>query len=225
MSPSPGNTPRQGSDPLAAELTLEHQWLRAARRDPENFKFFYQKYAPRIQRFIRARTGSEERAGDLTAAVFTRALDNLGDFRWRNVPLGSWLFRIASNVIHDFYARQSRRAAFGPESNGESLPDPQAGQLTRMIRGEDQQVLYECLHGLSEQDQDIFILYYWEGLKTREVAAALDMCENTVKTRLKRGRVQLRTLMEARSETPGPAATLDPDLRFAGWTPPTEPED
>jgi len=225
MSESPENTPGPGPEPLAAELALERQWLSASRHDPENFKFFYQKYALRIHRFIRARTGSEERARDLTAAVFTRALDNLSEFNWRGVPMGSWLFRIASNVIHDAYTRQSRRRAFGQPANGESLPDPKVGQLTRIIHGEDQQVLYECLHALPEQDQDIFILYYWEGLKTREVAVALDMSENTVKTRLKRGRVQLRTMMEARPDAPGQAATLDPDLRFAGWKPPPEPED
>ena len=206
---------------MATELALERQWLRAAHRDPENFQFFYKKYAGRIHRFIRARTGSEERAKDLTAAVFTRALDSLPLFRWRGVPLGSWLYRIASNVIQDSFARLSRRNTHDSEATEDTLVDPKAGQLTKLIHGEDQQVLYECLHALPESDQDIFILYYWEGLKTREVAEAMNMSENTVKTRLKRGRQHLRAMMETRPPAPnGSAASLDPDLRFTGWAPP-----
>ncbi len=75
--------------------------------------------------------------------------------------------------------------------------------------------MFQCLHNLPEQDQDIFILHYWEGQKTREVAATLGVSENTVKTRLARGRHRLRGMIEDHEIQPD--TSPDPDLRFANW--------
>lgn len=50
---------------------------------------------------------------------------------------------------------------------------------------------YELLNALDEKYRIILILYYVEGFKVREIAQILDLEENTVKTRLSRGRKQL----------------------------------
>lgn len=47
---------------------------------------------------------------------------------------------------------------------------------------------YELLNSLDEKYRLILILYYVEGFKIREIAQILDLEENTVKTRLSRGR-------------------------------------
>jgi len=203
------------------ELQLEQEWLAAALRDPENFQFFYDKYADRIHRFIRTRTGDDELARDLTALVFTKALGRLDEFTWQGYTLGAWLFRIATNEIRKHYQSEGRLNTIGGDNTQELAPDPQSGQLDSIILTEAQQFIFQCLHNLSEQDQDIFILHYWEGQKTRQVADTLGLSENTVKTRLARGRDRLRSMMEPSDSTPdhqgeeGP----DPDLRFAEWAP------
>ena len=51
---------------------------------------------------------------------------------------------------------------------------------------------------LREQDRSIFTLYYVYGLKVKEIAAYMEMKENTVATRLKRGRETLRGEMTLR---------------------------
>ena len=50
---------------------------------------------------------------------------------------------------------------------------------------------------LEEKDQSIFMLYYVYGLKVKEIAVCMDMKENTVASRLKRGRETLRKEMAA----------------------------
>ena len=187
--------PRPELSDTSEALREELEWLNAARIDPEKFRFFYDKYAARIHGFLFRRSLDPELADDLTALTFTTALDHLTEFEWRGVTLGSWLFRIATNESHKHCSRECRFARLDKGLNEETTPDPGKEPLARLILSEDQQQLYLCLDKLSEKDQDIFVLHYWEGLKTREVAEVLEISENTIKTRLKRGRQKLRELM------------------------------
>jgi RNA polymerase sigma-70 factor, ECF subfamily len=202
------------------ELLLEKEWLDSACENPEEFQFFYDKYADRIGRFINIRTGDPELSRDLTALVFTKAISHLGDFQWQGFTLGSWLFRIATNEIRKHYANESRLSTVAGDGTQNQTPDPQDGQLDSLIINEGQNFIFRCLHNLPVQDQDIFILHYWEGQKTREVADTLGISENTVKTRLARGRERLRSMMEC-PDTPSDTGP-DPDLRFADWACPEQ---
>lgn len=213
--PNPGGSPD--------ELEQERRWLSASRKDPEKFHHFYVKYSRRIYNFVFRRTLDPDLSQELVARTFANALDHLEDFDWRGVRVGSWLFQIAANEIRRNHAAVTRRATVAGTKVQENTPDPNRGQLTHLIMTEDQRQLHDCLHQLPEQDQDIFILHYWEGLKTREIGAALGISENTVKTRLARGRLRLRTLMsegDLADLAPTPDDNTwgnDPDLRFADW--------
>ena len=61
----------------------------------------------------------------------------------------------------------------------------------------------ELIEPLKEQDRCIFTLYYVYGMKVREIAAYMEMNENTVTTRLKRGRNALRNEMTGNRELGG----------------------
>ncbi len=215
MSTSPSNVDGCRRPAPKNELLLEKEWLDSALSDPEEFQFFYDKYADRIGRFIMVRTGDAELSRDLTALTFTKALSHLHEFQWQGFTLGSWLFRIATNEIRKHYAGEARLSTVAGDGTQQMAADPQSGMLDNLILTESHHFIFQCLHNLPEQDQDIFILHYWEGQKTREVATTLDISENTVKTRLTRGRQRLKSMMECPDSPsdPGP----DPDLRFADW--------
>lgn len=200
------------------ELLLEKEWFDSALKNPEEFQFFYDKYSDRIGRFIMVRTGDQELSRDLTALTFTKALGNLHEFQWQGFTLGSWLFRIATNEIRKYYASEGRLHTVAGDGTQNMAADPQSGQLDNLILSEAHNFIFQCLHNLAEQDQDIFILHYWEEQKIREVAKTLSLSENTVKTRLTRGRQRLRSMMECPDGITD--AGPDPDLRFAQWASP-----
>ncbi len=50
----------------------------------------------------------------------------------------------------------------------------------------------ELLEQMDEKYRVVLVLYYVEGFKIKEIAELLDMKENTVKTRLKRGKTSLK---------------------------------
>lgn len=50
---------------------------------------------------------------------------------------------------------------------------------------------YDLLRELPEKDRTVFLLYYGEGFNTREISEMMGWNENTVKSRLQRGRKKL----------------------------------
>ena len=57
----------------------------------------------------------------------------------------------------------------------------------------------ELMRSLDEKYRTILLLYYVDGFKVSEIAQLLDMEENTVKTRLARGRQKFREIWSAES--------------------------
>ncbi len=190
------HTGRNSPDLNLDEREQERQWLEAAHQNHENFRFFYNKYLSRIRGYIYRRTLDLELTDDLSALTFTNALSTIDNFVWQNRLLGSWFFRIATNEIYKNSESESKLNTIADSDKFQNnTPDPHRSQLSRIILTEDQVQLYDCLEKLNNQDQDILTLHYWEGLKTREVAEALSISENTVKTRLARSRKKLKQLM------------------------------
>ncbi len=92
----------------------------------------------------------------------------------------TWLIRILINKCIDILNTGRR------ECPTEPLPE-QGGTCVSLENYE----FYELLKSLDEKYRIILVLYYVEGFKIKEIAQILDLEENTVKTRLSRGRKQL----------------------------------
>src|SRR5882724_8713631 len=82
---------------------------RACRGDQQALADIYDWYMPRVYRYAVARVGNTHEAEDLTEEVFLKMLGAISDFRWRDVPFSSWLFRIASNCIATHFRRNAQR--------------------------------------------------------------------------------------------------------------------
>jgi len=68
----------------------------AAQRDSAEFRALYDKYVDKIFQFIYYRMNHDRsQAYDLTAEVFTRALQHISTFKWQGYPYSSYLYKIA----------------------------------------------------------------------------------------------------------------------------------
>jgi len=96
----------------------------------------------------------------------------------------TWLVRILVNKCTDLL-RQRRR----------SVPLETVGE--RAVSGGFERTEFDSLIDcLDEQYRAIFILYYSEGFRIREISGILGIPEGTVGSRLQRGREQLRRTLE-----------------------------
>lgn len=73
-----------------------------------------------------------------------------------------------------------------------TVVDLRINPLAEVVLNERQRLVRAAVGKLDRLGQDVFLLHYWEELKTAEIAVVLDIPEGTVKTRLRRGREGLR---------------------------------
>jgi RNA polymerase sigma-70 factor (ECF subfamily) len=137
-------------------------------------------------------------AHDVTQEVFLRAWRGLARFEER-AQLSTWLYRIAFNEAQ---RRLSRREplAVEPPIDGEdpvsSIPEAtHLGPEARALDHEFEAILERALVKLPADWRAAVVLRDIEGLSTDQAAAAVGLRQSAFKSRLHRGRMQLRALL------------------------------
>lgn len=184
--------------------------------DREAFDWLYERYHARISTFVARMMGSAEDASDLTQDAFLKAYVNLTDPRSRahrdpELYVGSWLYRIATNVCRDAL-RHRKVVKWQPWESFLSVfhvaqvaPDsPERDALDR----EDAAEVRAILDRMHPRYRLFLELREYHGLSYDEMAAALRVSRATVKSVLLRARDQFRGLC-ARTPRP-PGRTLEP---------------
>jgi RNA polymerase sigma-70 factor (ECF subfamily) len=77
--------------------------------DKEAFGELYDFYAPKIYRFVRLKVDSQETAQDLTSEAFLKIWQHIQDQRKIRERFQSLLYKIARNLVIDFYRARSVR--------------------------------------------------------------------------------------------------------------------
>jgi RNA polymerase sigma-70 factor, ECF subfamily len=159
----------------------EGQLIQRARQgDLAAVSELYNLHVDRIYRYVRYRTGDDPTAEDITAEVFLRAIESLGSYSDQGAPFIAWLYRIAQARIIDFW-RSSRRRQTAP------LEDPllQDGLL---VTDEDinldflqHRSLWSALRQLTDDQQNVIILKFMQGLDNAEIAQVLGKTEGAIK--------------------------------------------
>ncbi len=150
--------------------------------DEAAFECLYERFADRVFRFaltiVRDRHLAEEVLQDTMVAVWKAA----GRFAGRS-QVSTWILGIARNRAYDLLRREIRGARHTEE--GVVQPDPLAGvEHIEAVRG--------AVEGLPPGEREVAFLTFYEGLSYREIAGMLGIPEGTVKSRINRGRTQLR---------------------------------
>jgi RNA polymerase sigma-70 factor, ECF subfamily len=164
--------------------------VRAAQADSAAFAPLYDRYLPRVYRYLRARTDSEEAAADLTQDVFLRALDALPSYQARGLPFSAWLFRIARNAVTDTHRRRRTHLPLdGPPSTHETTAaDPE----TQTLRDDDLRDLRRLLAQLDPAKRELLALRFAAGLTAPEIARVTGRSEAAVKKQMSRTLNQLK---------------------------------
>ncbi|MBA7505641.1 ECF RNA polymerase sigma factor SigW [subsurface metagenome] len=173
-----------------------------AKNDTEAFGELYEQYYSKIFGHVLRRTASIEIAQDVTSEVFFKALKNLGQFRWRGAPFASWLYRIATHEIANYFRKNKHRQSCLEEvSNLISISNPSAeAELleaeAELKRHEEFLALHENISKLSVKYQEVITLRFFESKQVKEIGEILGKREGTIKSLLHRGLEKLRKLME-----------------------------
>jgi RNA polymerase sigma-70 factor, ECF subfamily len=147
-------------------------------------------YRGRVFRYILFATRDEDVAESLTQDCFLRAHTAQASFRG-DCAMSTWLMRIAVNLVRDHQRSMKlrfwRRAAMLDASEmSDRLPDTQSSTEHRLIAQERVATVWRAVETLSERQRSIFLLRFVEELELPEIAEAMRMNVNTVKSHLYR---------------------------------------
>ena len=144
--------------------------------------------------------GGREGIDDLAQEVFLRLYRGLQGFRGE-ARVETYLYRIVVNVAHDARKRRAK-----DRQSQVSLSDEDAGWENRLAHrdGNAEQQLQEkqfaaaveqAMGHLNARERAVLVLYHQEEQSYEQIATALEMPVNTVRTHLHRGRARLRLLL------------------------------
>jgi RNA polymerase sigma-70 factor (ECF subfamily) len=175
----------------------ERELVERAKSDPEAFEELYSRYYGRIFAFAYRRLRTRELAEDVTADVFMKALDALPRFTWQGVSVSAWLYRIANNRITDHFRRKGQSgkgvlAIDDVKTLVDERPLPEDRILAALRRAE----VEEAIGRLSDQDQLVITLIFYEELSSSEVAEVMRISTNLVYVRLHRALKRMRRALE-----------------------------
>jgi RNA polymerase sigma-70 factor, ECF subfamily len=152
-------------------------------------------------------TADVEEARDLTQETFLRAFQSISRFRG-DANLKTWLYRIAINQARNrwrWWRRRRREATVSLDGSDRPDEQPLTGRLQNeaavdpeqeTLSREREQQLREALCGLRPSYREAVILRDVEGFSYEEIAETLQINIGTVKSRLARGRLELRKKLE-----------------------------
>ncbi len=170
--------------------------------DAQAFDTLITRYSGDIFSLLYRITNDPDEAGDLTQETFLSALKSIKSFRGDS-ELKTWLFRIAVNHSRNRFRWWKRRKrnetqsidrpiGEGSRTLSDTIADEGESPEEVVLRHERQRVLIRALNALPDIFREAVVLCDIEGFGYEEIARTLDINIGTVKSRLARGREQLR---------------------------------
>ena len=184
----------------AGDLTREHALVERARAgDEKAFAELVTEHSGRVYGALRRFGLDPQEAEEVAQEVFVRAWRGLPRFEAR-AQCSTWLSRIACTEAQRRLARRPAPGTLrqaGDEDAIAALPDAAgAGPQARTLDHEFQRILEGALTELPIDLRVAVVLRDIEGLSTEDAAAVTGVGQAAFKSRLHRGRMQLRALLE-----------------------------
>ncbi len=165
---------------------------RAQENDIAAFEEIYRHYAGMVYRVALRMTRRVEDAEEVTQEVFVAVHRHLKTFAG-NAQLKTWIYRIAVNCSLNAL-KKGKRTMEVAWDEGFDPEDPKQ-DVRGSVEKEDQQVkIASLLEELNTDQKMCLVLRAQEGLSYEDIAKALNININTVRSRLKRARETLMAL-------------------------------
>jgi RNA polymerase sigma-70 factor (ECF subfamily) len=183
---------------------------------PPTWEEIVEQHSARVYRLAYRLTGNPHDAEDLTHDVFIRVFRSLHSYQPGTFE--GWLHRITTNVFLDKMRRKQRiRFDALSDESAARLPSREMGPESTFDATHFDDDVQRALDALSPDFRAAVVLCDIEGLSYEEIAATLGVKLGTVRSRIHRGRAQLREALAHRDPALGrPAVEADRTPPTAG---------
>ena len=167
--------------------------------DREEKDFLLEKvmieYGNELVRLAFSYVKDTEIAKDMVQNTFIKCYKNLDSFRF-DAQIKTWLYRITINECKDYLKSWNYKMvqvkSFINETAKSILPSTEKTVIDKYNNEE----IKDTIFSLPKVYREVVYLYYYDSLKTEEIAKVLDIPVNTVKTRLRRAKQRLESMIK-----------------------------
>lgn len=158
---------------------------------------FVRKYYSEILNYCFARTGDFMQAEDITQQTFLNFFRSIGRYEHRG-KAKNFLYVTAGNLCKNFYEQKGRlRETFMGEEEWKAADAAgrDAAGYDPVWKTAEKISVREALLQLPEEQREVVLLYYFQELKIKEIAAILGQTQSNVKYRLKAAKDKLKEIL------------------------------
>ena len=156
-----------------------NQLAEIAINDDEAFTKLYETFFPTVYAMIFARLKDISEADDLVSEIFIKVALNL-DSHNKKFAFSTWLFKIASNSLADYFRSQK----FNREDSWDEFLEHKAPKCDqpeeKLLASEQTEELLRAMSKLDERQRRIIELKYWSELSNVEIAEMLNLSASNV---------------------------------------------
>ncbi len=172
---------------------------RAQRGEVSAIGQLYDRHRESIFRYLWLRLDERQLAEDLTGDVFMRMLAALPRYRMKGLPFRAWLYRIAHNLLVDYFRKLNHQATVPLDAVEEQgAEDDDLGRTIELALLSER--LQAALLRLEPTQSEVIILRFLADLSLQETALALGKTEGAIKALQHRGLSGLRRALEPLEE-------------------------
>ena len=175
--------------------------LEKIKRDPKEFGILFDYYYNKIFGYVLRRTLNYDLTEDIVVETFLKAFLRINDFKWKNISISSWLFKIATNEVNSYYRKQK----YSPTSldklldregfdiaHAESFEEERARIEEELKNHNDFILIQKRLEKMPVKYQEVIAMKYFEEKSIKEISEILGKKEGTIKSLISRGLQKLR---------------------------------
>jgi len=171
---------------------------RITNRDSKALESLYDRYSPVLYTLVKRIVADKEKAEEILADIFVIIWQKSLMFDINSGNLYSWLINLTRNKALDYLRRE--KSLITDEYNDEYENSVIIPNLSTLIASNDlsytfnnREKIYSAFHSLTEAQQYVLSLAYYDGLSEPEIAAKLNIPLLTVKSKI---RVALNSVRE-----------------------------
>jgi len=173
---------------------------RVLQGDREAFAVIVERYQQPLLNYLGRMLGEREQSLEFAQDVFMKAYSSLNSYR-EEYKFSTWLFRIASNHMIDFWRKKKIPAvsldrSFSEDGATPQAPDPGPSVIRAYELAELRKKIESALRRIPESLRELFILRHVNEFSYEDIAAIKSLPVGTVKNRVFQAKEAVRNLLE-----------------------------
>ena len=152
----------------------------------------YGEYYDKIAHYASVHIGNRTDAEDIAGDVFLKALESLGSYEKRGIPMQAWLFKIAHNLVVDYLRKISKRKTVDIDSV--TVRSNESPEAIAEVNIEVERVK-KAMEQLTPDQKEVLTLRFFGELTSKETAAIMGKSDGAVREMQRAATSKLRVLL------------------------------